>query len=344
MTYTHLEHGDALDVLRSLPDGLADSVVTDPPYGLSDHRVEDVSKCLQAWLRGDEYRPKKRGFAGRGWDAWVPGPELWREALRVLKPGGHLLVFSGTRSFDLMGMALRLAGATLRDYIEWVQAQGFAQGTTIDGNRSTLKPCHEPILVARAPLDGSLAQNYAAHGTGLLCASEAGVPVPPGREKPRFPVGDYGSRGLYGASGERTADPDPSVRVAPNVVLTHAPGCQGDRCADGCPAKLLGDDRNFFFPTFRFEAKARRPTQKNLRVDGTSPSSVGNAHPTVKPVPLAEWLVTLATPPGGTVIDPFMGSGSIGVAAVRAGRSFVGIEADEESLEWARRRLLIGDE
>ena len=112
--------GDCLEVLRTLPDNSVDSVVTDPPYGLSDHKPADVVACLAAWLAGEEYRPKKKGFMGRAWDSWVPGPEVWREVFRVLKPGGHVVAFAGSRTHDLMSMALRLAGFECRDTVMWV--------------------------------------------------------------------------------------------------------------------------------------------------------------------------------------------------------------------------------
>ena len=86
-----LHTGDCLDVLRTLPDSSVDAVATDPPYGLSEHSAADVTECLRAWIAGEEYQPSKRGFMGRAWDAWVPGPSVWKEAMRVLKPGGRLV-------------------------------------------------------------------------------------------------------------------------------------------------------------------------------------------------------------------------------------------------------------
>jgi site-specific DNA-methyltransferase (adenine-specific) len=105
--------GDCLDVMRGMADCSVDAVVTDPPYGLSQHSTAEVQACLLAWCQGKPYTPKGSGFMGKSWDSWVPGPEVWREVLRVLKPGGHALVFAGTRSMDLMCMALRLAGFEL---------------------------------------------------------------------------------------------------------------------------------------------------------------------------------------------------------------------------------------
>lgn len=109
--------GDSLELLKTMESSSVDSIVTDPPYGLSNHSMQDVMDCLRAWLDGREYIHGKKGFMGHSWDGWVPGPEIWREALRVLKPGGHLLCFAGTRTMDLMSMAIRLGGFELRDNI-----------------------------------------------------------------------------------------------------------------------------------------------------------------------------------------------------------------------------------
>ncbi len=138
-----LHQGNCLDILKTLADSSVDSCVTDPPYGLSDHNPKEVHACLSAWLAGEPYQPKGKGFMGKSWDAWVPGPEVWREVMRVLKPGGHLLAFAGTRSMDLMSMAVRLAGFELRDAIgyahdgggapllSWVYGEGFPKSMDI---------------------------------------------------------------------------------------------------------------------------------------------------------------------------------------------------------------------
>ena len=112
--------GNCLEEMKNLDDNSVDSVVTDPPYGLSNHKPEETVACLTAWLAGEPYVKKFGGFMGKTWDSWVPGPEIWREVLRVLKPGGHALIFAGTRSMDLMSMAVRLSGFEYRDTIMWV--------------------------------------------------------------------------------------------------------------------------------------------------------------------------------------------------------------------------------
>jgi len=110
--------GDCLDVLRELPDNSIDSVVTDPPYGLS--KEPDIEEVLTKWLAREDYVHRGGGFMGKSWDSFVPGPSIWREVFRVLKPGGHALVFAGTRTQDLMTISLRLAGFEIRDVIEWL--------------------------------------------------------------------------------------------------------------------------------------------------------------------------------------------------------------------------------
>ena len=164
--------GDCREVLARMDAGIFHACVTDGPYGLSEHDTADVIACLQAWLEGREYEPKKRGFMGKAWDGWVPGPTYWREVYRVLKPGGHLVAFAGTRTSDLMGIAIRLAGFEVRDTLEWLYGSGFPKSHNLDGEwdgyGTALKPAYEPIILARKPLVGTVAANVQAHGCGAL--------------------------------------------------------------------------------------------------------------------------------------------------------------------------------
>jgi site-specific DNA-methyltransferase (adenine-specific) len=136
-------HGDSIEVLKTLDDCSVDAVVTDPPYGLGNTSPEIVAECLRAWSCGETWTPKGRGFMGKSWDAWVPPPELWREVLRVLKPGGHALVFAGSRTQDLMSISLRLAGFEVRDTLQWLYGSGFPKSQNIskalDKKKGTLK-------------------------------------------------------------------------------------------------------------------------------------------------------------------------------------------------------------
>lgn len=123
----HVHHGNSTDVLKTLESESIDSVVCDPPYGLSEHSPEGILEALTCWMEGRPYTHDKKGFMGTTWDSFVPGPEIWRECFRVLKPGGHLLAFAGTRTMDLMGLAIRIAGFESRDAImvngmlQWTQ-------------------------------------------------------------------------------------------------------------------------------------------------------------------------------------------------------------------------------
>ena len=133
MTSIDIRHGDCLTVLRDLPDNSVDSVVCDPPYGLSNTKPAQVSDVLAAWVTGDtEAVPAKRGgFMGKDWDSFVPPPAVWAECLRVLKPGGHMAVFAGARTQDLMGLSIRLAGFEIRDTLGWVYGSGFPKSMDV---------------------------------------------------------------------------------------------------------------------------------------------------------------------------------------------------------------------
>lgn len=123
--------GDATAVLAAIPGDSAHVCYSDPPYGLSDHGADDVLRCLQAWLSGQVYTHGGRGFMGKEWDAFVPGPEVWREVYRVLKPGAYCVAFSSTRTVDLLGIAMRIAGGEMRDGWAWLQGQGFPKNLDV---------------------------------------------------------------------------------------------------------------------------------------------------------------------------------------------------------------------
>ena len=116
---------NCLHGMLMLPDNSVDAIVTDPPYGLSAQSSADIAECLRNWTAGDVYEHGKSGFMGRKWDSFVPGPEIWREALRVLKPGGHIVAFAGTRTQHLMALSLQLAGFEIRDMLAWIYGSGF---------------------------------------------------------------------------------------------------------------------------------------------------------------------------------------------------------------------------
>lgn len=127
-----VHHGDCLTVLKMLSDNSVDSVVTDPPYGLSNTDPKHVAEALGRWGAGErDFIPEGKGFMGKAWDAFVPPPAVWDECLRVLKPGGHLLAFAGSRTFDLMALSVRLAGFEIRDSIAWLYGSGFPKSLDV---------------------------------------------------------------------------------------------------------------------------------------------------------------------------------------------------------------------
>lgn len=379
-------HADALDVLRATPAESVDAVVTDPPYGLADHAPDVIASAITAWARGDRERvPDGRGFMGRRWDRFVPPPAVWDECMRVLRPGGHLAVFAGSRTVDLMGLSIRLAGFEMRDGIAaWLYGSGFPKSRNVgkaaaeagrrwDGWGTALKPAHEPILIARKPLSGTVAANVLEHGTGAInvnaCRVGAVTDDPRGMHRSQRGTSQAWEGGAF--SGERTNGSD-GGRWPTNVTLAHHPGCGPDEspgpCVPGCQVAALDEQSGAsrFFPTFRYQAKA--PRQERVRAwgascvcdarpldpetgalppqwrAGTECSRCGRpaefrGHKTVKPLALLEWLVRLLCRPGGTVLDPFAGSGTTGEAAGLVGCSAILFENDDHSALLIEQRL-----
>lgn len=238
--------GDCLEVLQQLPDNTFDSCVTDPPYGLGTK--EPTVEEIISYLQGEEL-DTGGDFMGKRWS--VPSLAVWREVYRVLKPGGHVLSFGGTRTFDLISLGLRAVGFENRDTIaddhpalQWKHGQGFpkslnvgkalegtADASKFDGYGTALKPAWEPILVFRKPLEGTVADNVLEHGTGALnidatrVGTSKDVPASPSRTKGTSLSGsvDGSLRRETGQEGGH----DPNVgRWPPNVVMTHAGGCK----------------------------------------------------------------------------------------------------------------------
>ena len=328
MTHT-LHLGDCLQILREMADCSVDAVVTDPPYGLS--------------------------FMGKRWDYDVPSTEVWAECLRVLKPGGHLLAFAGTRTQHRMAVRIEDAGFEIRDMIAWVYGSGFPKSKNLDGEwqgwGTALKPALEPITVARKPLDGTVAGNVLAHGTGALNIDGCRI-IMNDRDATYISerIGGFnsirsiGGNGAYGGGEvmDRTESYDPKKGRWPANLIhdgsEEVTALAGDAarffyCAktnkrdrnDGCDSL---DDKEWKNDGAPVPQRANRPF---------NPSK--NNHPTVKPTDLMRYLCRLVTPPGGVVLDPFMGSGSTGKAAVLEGFNFIGIEREAEYLEIARARI-----
>lgn len=415
MNRVNLYTGDCLDILKTLEANSVDAVITDPPYGLSDHPERDVTACLTAWLKGDAYRPNKRGFMGHSWDAWVPGPEVWKEVHRVLKPGGHLAVFAGSRTHDLMSIGLRIAGFELKDTLMWIYSQGFPKSFNVKkaiekstqsdavanewaGWGTALKPAFEPILLFRKPLQGTIAQNVLAHHTGALnidaCrvaiddtqnAATDGIAPDADNETPRGRTGEASAQRRYSERGSTNfaAKPgprggDPAGRWPANVILdgsdeviSHFPQstsgamkANSKRAAQDEPGSVcygtfggnitshdIGKSEGSAARFFYCPKISRKDRHEGLNDPGAqfkhgvtlrqieNVACGGNNHPTVKPTALMRWLVRLITPPHGMVLDPFMGSGSTGKAALLENKQFTGIEMNPDWLNIAKARI-----
>ena len=372
--YLKLINNDCIAAMKEMPENSVDSIVTDPPYEL--------------------------GFMGKSWDSSgiAFNVEVWQEALRVLKPGGHLLAFSGSRTYHRMAVAIEDAGFEIRDQIMWVYGSGFPKshniskgidkaagaerervpytggiasgqnnyggggeihkGTKVgsvaildaakqwDGWGTALKPAHEPIVLARKPLIGTVANNVLTYGTGGLNIDGSRVGF--GEEEIDFTKRQNQTATATVQMGG--AKPGDSIQMFKENGRWPA-----NFIHDGSDEvnDLLGEPARFFYC-----AKASK-RDRNEGLDGFAVkqtlgggglTEVGGAygsikaagqnhHPTVKPADLMRYLVRLVTPPSGTVLDPFMGSGSTGKAAILEGFDFIGIEQSAEYLEIAKARI-----
>nr|WP_256244257.1 site-specific DNA-methyltransferase [Pseudomonas sp. PH1b] len=355
-----------------MPDNSVDSVVTDPPYGL--------------------------GFMGKKWDASVPGVEVWAECLRVLKPGGHLLAFAGTRTQHRMAVAIEDAGFEIRDMIAWVYGSGFPKSRNIgndvdgmDGWGTALKPSIEPITFARKPLaEKTIGANVIAFGVGALnidgCRIETndnlngGAYSENGRQSVSDSLRQGGGMNAVGATAGDYIQPsgrwpanlihDGSSEVValfPAEAGACAPVMGTEPTSNGFSGSvkysgMMGRTKGAFHADsgsaarFFYCAKTSREDRNEGLHSSMQPSVVtgatmrdretadwparnGNHHPTVKPTDLMAYLLRLITPPGGTALDPFMGSGSTGKAAMREGFRFIGCELDEQYAAIARARI-----
>jgi site-specific DNA-methyltransferase (adenine-specific) len=411
MKHTLLQ-GDCLERMKEIPDNSVDSIVTDPPYGLS--------------------------FMGKKWDYDVPSVEVWAECLRVLKPGGHLLAFAGTRTQHRMAVRIEDAGFEIRDMIAWVYGSGFpksldvskaidkaagierevvgkrevwgrgvdrfpdiGQEVAVNGNASVditapatpaaqqwqgwgtaLKPALEPITVARKPLgEKTVAANVLAHGAGALnvdgcrvsCGEQPKACRAPGWDSVNKANAAAGYRPGDYQQGEAEYQPNSSGRWPANLIHdgsdevvglfpADAGGGYGKRgaarffyCAkaskkdrdEGCEGMEERDRAdqsawvrkcNVCGDTF-CDPQTSRPHCGHDDFSFVSPSPRRNHHPTVKPTALMRYLCRLVTPPEGIVLDPFMGSGSTGKAAMLEDFRFIGIERDPEYYKIAEARI-----
>ena len=430
-----LLNGDCIDKLKELDNNSIDSIVTDPPYGLS--------------------------FMGKKWDYDVPSVEIWQECLRVLKPGGHLLAFAGSRTYHRMAVRIEDAGFDIRDQIMWIYGSGFPKSHNIalaidkqsgktghrgkainvggkgdrddiqtsvskangtlqpayksdndwNGWETALKPAHEPIVMARKPIEGTVAENTLQYGVGGLNIDATRVGH---TEEIKVSKAQTGGNKVFGQGGRKTDTTDlkPEGRWPANVILDEEAGSILDEQSGNKKSAKRGskynkptEHTNTYTPvasdyrddnTYGDEGGASRffycPKASKKDRDSGMPEKVGvfiqrprredgsviyketnpdewaeamkgkprsektakaaaeellqddktatrNVHPTVKPTELMKYLIRLVTPKDGIVLDPFMGSGSTGKAAMQEGMWFVGIEREKEYFEIAKQRI-----
>jgi len=424
MKKTKLMLGDNIESLKKLPDNSIDSIVSDPPYGLS--------------------------FMGKKWDYDVPSVDFWKEVYRVLKPGGHVLSFGGTRTYHRMVVNIEDAGFEIRDQIMWLYGSGFpkslnigkavqklsgdievigkAKGAGTPGNTyintdlkseidliridnewegwgTSLKPANEPICVARKPLsEKSVAENVLKWGTGGINID--GCRVNFNGDKPKeCELVDFrgdGSQMNLNASGkerktieDRNYIPNEEGRFPANIILDEIAGelldeqsgitktnHKGNKTDKGIVGGVNGFGRGTEVARcdkggasrFFYQAKVSK-AERNMGLDDFEATTTGgkghgldrrcshcntsmlkpedckceepnwitpakkNTHPTVKPVSLMAYLCRLVTPPNGIVLDPFMGSGSTGIAARLEGFRFLGMEMDKDYFKIAESRI-----
>ncbi|MHB0934914.1 MAG: DNA-methyltransferase [Armatimonadota bacterium] len=330
-----LRLGDNLHILPTLPEHSIDAVVTDPPYEL--------------------------GFMGKKWDATgiAYNPEMWSQVLRVLKPGGHLLSFGGSRTYHRMACAIEDAGFDVRDQIMWIYGSGFPKSHNLheewDGWGTALKPAHELLCLARKPFPGTVEANVARWGTGAVNVDgcRIGTESPAPRNAPQKIIRGGRFHSAAEAEKEMSHYNPTSGRWPANVIHDGSEEVlaefakAGERKAgggntghepSGCHSKVYENPRSRVASASHADSGT---AARFFYCAKASPSERGEAnhHPTVKPLALMRYLVRLITPPGGTVLDPFAGSGSTGIACVQEGFSFIGIEREAEYLEIARRRI-----
>jgi DNA modification methylase len=428
-----LYHGDCIEVMRSMPDASVDAVVTDPPYGLEfmgkewDAPWKENGRWNDKPHGEDNQRPTDENGVSTGLSRWTtPRPsfaaglpfqqwcQLWAtECLRVLKPGGHMLAFGGTRTSHRLACAVEDAGFEIRDSIAWMYGSGFPKSLdvskaidkaagaereetgrvlSVTGNRArpssamvtsglgavnvgaqehretapatpdaerwqgwgtALKPAHEPIVVARKPLVGTVAQNVLTHGTGALNIADCRI----GSEEVKTQAKAKGSsftsvgegQGFNGCEestragrwpanvvldGSQAAalDAQSGALTSPTIAAHHqrSPKDAGILGAYGSAEGERGYGDTGGASRFFYVAKADR--NERPKVDGV-------AHPTVKPLDLMRWLVRLVTPPGGTVLEPFAGSGTTVEACIIEGFQCIAIEKGDEHLPLIESRI-----
>ncbi len=306
-----LIHGDSFVELDKFEEGYFQSCVTDPPYGLTSivKRFGKENSAPAKFGTDGRFQRLSKGFLGKEWDGTgiEKNKDFWAKVFRVLKPGGYLLSFGGTRTVHRIACAIEDAGFEIRDMLAWLYGQGYPKSHDLgEGWGTALKPAMEPIIMARKPIQCGLtnAENFEKFGTGGLDIDSSRIKGEP------TPINKLEQWSGFG--GLVRPDYTPTIntkgRWPSNLIL-------GDD-------DLLGDKSKFFY--------CAKPSK--------SEKGIASGHPSVKPVELMVHLVKMVTK-SGPVLDPFMGSGSTGLACKQLGFDFIGIDSTEEYYDISRERL-----
>lgn len=364
-----LLHGDCLEQLHKIKDEEIDSLITDPPAGIS--------------------------FMGKSWDSNKGGRDEWikwmasvmRECHRVLKPGAHGLVWAIPRTSHWTATALEDAGFEVRDVVTHLFGSGFPKSHNLEkstdgiakGQGTALKPASEHWILIRKPCsEKTVAANVLKHGTGGLNIDASRISA--GDEKIASPLKcstnkHEGYKRPWNDDPEARARADAQKVIAgekaqkigrfpANLVFSHTTHCTEEMCDIECAVKAL--DGQSGVTKSSSQIRNNKPSANKAmsganmghlshghsdsggasrffycaKISTSERNSAGpNGHPTIKTKKLMAYLIKLITPPGGIVLDPFMGSGSTGIAAKEGGFDFIGIERDEEYFEIAKARI-----
>ena len=360
-----LYKGDSVSVVESLTENSIDAVATDPPYALTsivkrfgNTSVDDDNDTgIRSKTGADGYARLARGFMGKEWDngAVAFDPKFWAKVLRVMKPGAHLAAFGGTRTYHQLACAIESAGFEIRDAIMWHYGSGFPKSHDAgDGWGTALKPATEIICLARKPLsEPTVAANVLHWGTGAINIDATRVAIDASVDDPRLGGnGDwdtkYAARTVYagGYEGKRIKSSDlgrwPAnlVHDGSREVLSQFPDSDGQ---NGVVNGQTSDNEVYGKRSARPLAIPRGDAGSAARFFYSAKADdvdrLGSRHPTQKPVDLMSWIVRLICRKGGTVLDPFAGTGTTGEAAWREGMKAILIERESEYCDDIAKRL-----
>jgi site-specific DNA-methyltransferase (adenine-specific) len=329
--------GDCKLSLSFLSADSIDAFVTDPPYGLS--KEPDIEVVLKNWLNNKTYKHGSSGFMGKSWDSFVPNPDVWREVYRTLRPGGYCLAFSGSRTQGLMAKSLEVAGFEILGQLSWVYTSGFPisknPAILIDKEKGLMKnrgknfrpsnnvagavklqPTNDPKTLKEHEPISAEAKHWNGWGTVLKPSHEPIIIAC----KP-FVDGSL-----------------PKNHLEWPPFLVHSKVSQKERHS-GCENLFWALEIGSKGDWEQIDEQEWKRREVNNKISALWHLKKGNLHPTVKPVGVMRWLIDLLPERVNVICDPFMGSGSTGMAVKDAGEEFIGMEMDASSVVISQARI-----